>query len=276
MKRCPKCGRTYDNDARFCMHCGVDLEAVLDVQEESDEIRERFEAQERARAQEKAENAMYDDWSHETMNDAAFDAGNSADGTGWQQGTGAGGQQANAGGQQANPGGWQGAQNASNTGDAAQFGQGNASDYGFQQAPNYGTDPNGGFTQGGPIPNNSWQEPPRYIKRRSIVSCVLLSIFTFGIYYLYWMAVLADDLNAVVKGRDGSDTSGVAVVLLSIITFGIYGLYWMYKSGEKCDWLCGERNGSRPILFLVIGLFGFGIITLALIQDVLNMRLYNR
>ena len=111
-------------------------------------------------------------------------------------------------------------------------------------------------------------------KKRGIVACVLLSIFTFGIYYLYWMASLADDLNAGVKSRNGTDTGGIAVVLLSIITCGIYGLYWMYKAGEKCDWLCGEQNGYRHILYLVIGLFGFGIVSLALMQDTLNVRLH--
>ena len=71
------------------------------------------------------------------------------------------------------------------------------------------------------------------IRNRSIVSCILLSIITCGIYGWYWLACLANDVNTA-SGRT-NETSGGMVVLLSIITCNIYHIYWMYKAGEKID-----------------------------------------
>lgn len=59
------------------------------------------------------------------------------------------------------------------------------------------------------------------------------------------------------------------VFLFSIITCGIYGLYWLYKMGERCDRIKG-MNGSSGILYLILGLVGFSIISYCLIQDTLN------
>ena len=69
------------------------------------------------------------------------------------------------------------------------------------------------------------------IQERNIVTCIILSIITCGIYGIYWEICLVNDLN--VAADTPNDTSGGMVFLLSIITCGIYMLYWMYKAGEK-------------------------------------------
>ena len=71
------------------------------------------------------------------------------------------------------------------------------------------------------------------IQKRSIPLCIILSLVTCGIYGLYWLVCLANDINTA-SGRD-NDTSGGMVLLLSIITCNIYVLYCMYKEVEKVD-----------------------------------------
>ena len=58
-------------------------------------------------------------------------------------------------------------------------------------------------------------------------------------------------------------------VILSIVTCGLYGWYWMYKMGEKCDQIKGV-NGSSGILYLILGIFGLGIVSYCLMQDTIN------
>ena len=84
-------------------------------------------------------------------------------------------------------------------------------------------------------------------------------------YSIYWMIKLNDEVN-IVSGEPQA-TSGGIVFLLTIVTCGIYGLYWLYKMGERCDRIKGV-NGSSG--YLILGLFGFGIISYCLIQDTLN------
>ena len=109
------------------------------------------------------------------------------------------------------------------------------------------------------------------IRNRSIVSCILLSIITCGIYGWYWLACLANDVNTA-SGRT-NETSGGMVVLLSIITCNIYHIYWMYKAGEKIDQarqmrgLPSQNNGP---VYLLLTLFGLSVIAWALLQNELN------
>ncbi len=149
---------------------------------------------------------------------------------------------------------------------------------GWQQAPSYGAAPNTGnefydaggynegFYQGGMPPR---QAPlTRLIQPRGIAVCIILSIVTCGIYGLYWLACMNDDMNALVADREAS--TGGMVVVLTIVTCGIYGLYWLYKMGEKLDWVKGNPAGNSNILFLVLGIFGLSIVSYALLQDGIN------
>ena len=105
------------------------------------------------------------------------------------------------------------------------------------------------------------------ITRRSIPLCIIFSLITCGIYGIYWMIKLNDEVN-IVSGEPYA-TSGGMVFLFSIITCWIYSLYWLYKMGERCDRIKG-MNGSSGILYLILGLVGFSIISYCLIQDTLN------
>ena len=86
------------------------------------------------------------------------------------------------------------------------------------------------------------------------------------------MYCLANDLNTA-SGHE-QDTSGGLVVLFSIITCGIYGLYWYYtaagKVGEVQEFDRRPRDSSLGILYLLLALFGFSIVSMALMQNELN------
>ena len=106
------------------------------------------------------------------------------------------------------------------------------------------------------------------ITRRSIGLAIVLSIITCGIYALYWIVKINDDVNAL--SGETQATSGGMVLLLSIVTCGIYELYWLYKMGERCDRIKGNASGSNNVVYLILGIFGLSIVSLCLIQDTLN------
>ena len=112
---------------------------------------------------------------------------------------------------------------------------------------------------GAPIPN------------RSIVTAILLSFVTCGIYGIYWMIKLNDEAN--VASGDVNGTSGGTVFLFTLLTCGIYGLYWYYQMGKKMQ-VVGQRYGKpindNSILYLILGVFGVGIVNYCLIQNDLN------
>lgn len=108
------------------------------------------------------------------------------------------------------------------------------------------------------------------VPNRSIVTAIILSVVTCGIYGLYWFVCLTNDSN---KASGDYKTSGGMALLYTIITCGIYGLYWYYQMGKKMA-QAGTNNGvdiqDNSILYLVLGVFGLGIVDYCLIQNDLN------
>ena len=125
-------------------------------------------------------------------------------------------------------------------------------------------------------PNQQYyQQPqygmPAYVPQRSIVTCIILTIVTCGIYGIYWMYTLTEDLNAI--SRDPSAQSGGMVILLSLVTCGIYSLIWLYKQGDTIDRIKTARgiySTNTGLIYLVLSLFGVGIVSYALMQDSIN------
>lgn len=113
------------------------------------------------------------------------------------------------------------------------------------------------------------------IQQRNIALCIILSIVTCGIYSLIWFIHLADDTNLVttppINGKP--HTSGGMALLLTIVTCGIYGYYWAYKQGEKLDNAKTARGlppTNQSVIYLLLEIFGFGIVAWALMQSQLN------
>lgn len=109
------------------------------------------------------------------------------------------------------------------------------------------------------------------IQQRNIAVCIILSIVTCGIYGIYWFIVLSNDTNTVSNAENA--TSGGVAFVLSLITCNIYGLYWAYKQREKIDKAKTDRgipSSNSGILYLILCLFGLGIVAEALMQNELN------
>ena len=109
------------------------------------------------------------------------------------------------------------------------------------------------------------------VKERNIALCVVLSLVTCGIYDIYWFICLTDETN---NASNSTGTSGGMAFLLSLVTCGIYMYYWMYKQGEKIDSAKSARglesSGNSGIIYLVLALFGLGIVSYAMMQNDLN------
>lgn len=109
------------------------------------------------------------------------------------------------------------------------------------------------------------------IQRKSVALCIVFSVLTCGLYALYWLYSLAEDVNSVTGRTDA--LSGGGVLLFSILTCGIYELFWLYQCGEAMDRLReeqGRASGHQGILYLLLDLFRLGIISYALLQSELN------
>ena len=117
---------------------------------------------------------------------------------------------------------------------------------------------------------NNYNSATPIVPNRNIALAIVFSIITCGIYGLYWFVVMTDESNKV-SGDNG--TSGGLALLFTILTCGIYGIYWYYKMGQKmyqAGKMHNKEISDNSILYLILGIFGFGIISYALIQNDLN------
>lgn len=108
-----------------------------------------------------------------------------------------------------------------------------------------------------------------FTTKRNIVLSIIFSIITCGIYQLYWIVKLNDEIVYLNRENEKNPTSGIMVLLFSIITCGIYGIYWNYKMGIRCNQI-KEDNGNLEIIFLILSIFGLGIVSLCIMQSVEN------
>lgn len=109
------------------------------------------------------------------------------------------------------------------------------------------------------------------IKQRNIAVCIILSIVTCGIYGLYWFYSMTKEV-ASTNNREYT-TSGGTAILLTLVTCGIYSMYWSYKMGKALDDINiskGRNPENRSIVYLLLSIFGLGIVSWALIQSELN------
>ena len=108
------------------------------------------------------------------------------------------------------------------------------------------------------------------IPKRNIAVCIILSIFTCGIYNIYWFICLNNDANTASRTYG---TSGGMAFLLSIVTCGIYYLFWAYKQGEKIDAAKKDRgipSSNSGLVYLLLSVFQLSIVAEALMQNELN------
>lgn len=110
-------------------------------------------------------------------------------------------------------------------------------------------------------------------KQRDIVMCVLFSIFSFGIYAVYWIYIITEEANALSENEEGC-AGGAMAILYAVITLGIYLWYWAYKMGARLHTarvkrgvVCSTSNG---LIYLVLSIVQLDFIGIMLMQNELN------
>lgn len=108
-------------------------------------------------------------------------------------------------------------------------------------------------------------ENSRLTDNRGLLSYILLSLITCGIYSYYFIYKMAKDINVACDG-DGETTQGLAAfIILSIITCGIYAWIWYYKLGNRLATnaprynLSFQENGTTILMWLLFGSLLCGI-----------------
>ena len=115
------------------------------------------------------------------------------------------------------------------------------------------------------------------VNKRSIALSIVLSIITCGIYGIYWFIVMTNDVKTVAEDNDLA--SGGMAFFLTLITCGIYGYYWAYKMGELIKTAQTKKNmqvSDNAIIYLILQIFGLGIVVYALVQNDLNKFVDNK
>lgn len=105
------------------------------------------------------------------------------------------------------------------------------------------------------------------MNKRNIVVALLLTFVTCGIYGVYWYLKLDSELCEA--SGDWSGQHGIVLLLLNLVTCGIWGFIWSYQAGKKMDTL--ENNTTNnTVVFILLALFGLGIVNWCIIQNKLN------
>ena len=114
-------------------------------------------------------------------------------------------------------------------------------------------------------------------RNRSVVSVILLSLFTCGIYPLYFFYTIQEEMRQ--ECPEQNLASGATVILLSFVTCGIYTIYWMYVTAKNLDYIVTRDTGNPSddaVLFTLIGVLLASIAYNALIQNKINVLLIQR
>lgn len=109
-----------------------------------------------------------------------------------------------------------------------------------------------------------------YGSRKKYYCLYFTSLVTCGIYAIYWFVCLTNDAARAAKD---TNFSGGMSLLFTIITCGIYGFYWYYKMGKTLK-IANDQAGisasDNSVLYLILGIFGLGIVNYCIMQNELN------
>lgn len=107
------------------------------------------------------------------------------------------------------------------------------------------------------------------IEESNIAKMVILSIITLGIYTYVWIYNIAKKI----KELNGENLS-VSGEIICCIFVPFYFLYWVYTRYAKLIAVANKNNiniGDNGVLYLILSFVGLGIVTIALMQNDLNI-----
>lgn len=103
------------------------------------------------------------------------------------------------------------------------------------------------------------------LKTRNIVTCIILTIITCGIYGIYWAICLAREAVAV---KDPTDSGVLEIVLMLFLPF-----VGFFLAEQKLTKGCEEKgipHNDNSVLYLILGLVGLSIVNYCMLQNDLN------
>ncbi len=103
------------------------------------------------------------------------------------------------------------------------------------------------------------------IKQRNLVSCILLTIVTCGIYGIYWTIMLAREAVSV---KDPADSALLEIVLMLFLPF--VGIFLVEKKFAEGCAARGIAHNDNSVVYLILGLLGLGIVGMCMLQNDLN------
>lgn len=103
------------------------------------------------------------------------------------------------------------------------------------------------------------------IKNRNIVTAIILTIVTCGIYGIYWGVMLAREAVSV---KDPADSAILEIVLVLFLPF--IGFFLLEKKFAEGCAAKGISHSDNSVLYLILGLLGLGIVSYCMVQNDLN------
>lgn len=103
------------------------------------------------------------------------------------------------------------------------------------------------------------------VQKRNIVKCVLLSIITFGIYGIVWVIKMMQEAVSLADPNDNATLEIILAILFSPVGYFLAER----KLADGCARM-GIKHQDRSIVYLVLGLLGFGWVNAILMQGDLN------
>ena len=107
------------------------------------------------------------------------------------------------------------------------------------------------------------------LTKRNVVSSLVLSFVTCGIYYLYWLYKFDEDLKLELE----NDNNPLLDVILIFVTCGLYSVYLYYRNAQQVSKIYDKYGASiqdNSVICLILALFGLGFVALMIQQDSIN------
>ena len=98
------------------------------------------------------------------------------------------------------------------------------------------------------------------IIKKNIALSVILSVITLGVYAVFWVKSITDDIAKLEKTEINSF---LETAMFFIVPF--FAVYWLYENGKKMAKLADDADFS--IVYSIQGLFMLCLFALALIQN---------
>ena len=105
--------------------------------------------------------------------------------------------------------------------------------------------------------------------RRNLGIMVVLTIITFGIYYLYWYCSVQNQLR-MKTGRGFGGLGHLLMLFIPFVNF-VYMIYWMCVVSPRIAEAGGANRGALPVLCILIPFVGSLIFMLWMQNDVNNI-----